>query len=137
MSNVAEILNSKDLHRIRQMQEMDRFEPHEQTIDDLLATIDHLKKEPPTALNHQNETESSISKVEFDNAKDSSLVFGAHSPDGVDFEQIWRLHFIDMLTPYCEHKKHSPQKSPRGQIAARLWKLIMNECAKWEIEQGY
>ena len=38
-----DILTSKDLHRIRQMQEMDRFEPHTRTIDDLLAKIDQLE----------------------------------------------------------------------------------------------
>ena len=35
----AEYLNTKDLDRIRQMQEMDRYEPHERTIEDLLATL--------------------------------------------------------------------------------------------------
>ena len=42
---MIEILNLKDIDRIRQMQKMDRFEPHEKTIEDLLATIEHLLAE--------------------------------------------------------------------------------------------
>jgi hypothetical protein len=47
---MAEILNSKDLDRIRQMQKMDRYEPHENTIEDLLATIDHLNESEPQTI---------------------------------------------------------------------------------------
>ena len=82
-------------------------------------------------------TVAKITEVDFTNAQDSSEILdGEYSPESVDFEQVWRIHLLDMIAPYCEHDKGLLEKSDMGRNASLVWRSIMTECKKWEVEQG-
>lgn len=78
-----------------------------------------------------------IKEVDFVNSQDSSEIFDEYSPESIDFEQTWRIHLLDMLAPYCEHDTPAHQRSARGVMASTFWQEIMNDCSKWEKEQGF